>query len=386
MKILIYCQHVLGIGHLFRTLEIARSMEDHQVTLVLGGPPAALALPEHIRIVQLPGLRMDADFDEVLPVDRDRSLEEVKTERAAMLHSLAGDLRPDIIMIELFPFGRNGFSFELLPLLKDVRNGLLPPAKVVCSLRDILVEKKDQARFEQRVIDRLNAFFDLLLIHGDPEVIALDATFSRVNDIAVPMVYTGYICEKSAPREGALLKKQIRLLPGEKLIVVSAGGGNVGYHLLDTARRACDLLQFPVRMQIFTGPYLEPDHFGELKEKTAPGVRVERFTDRFPAWLAAADLSISMGGYNTSMSVLASGTPALIHPFGQNREQRMRTERLATMAAIRLLRETDLSPAVLAENISSMIGRQKTIPAIRLDGAAKTNRLLTGWLTSGTLA
>lgn len=386
MNMLIYCQHVLGIGHLFRTLEIARAMKEHRVTLVLGGPPAAISLPGHVRVVQLPGLRMDADFSELSPVDHGRSLDEVKAQRAEMLYTLAEKLRPEVIMIELFPFGRNGFSFELLPLLQAVRNGELPSCKVVCSLRDILVEKKDRAKYEQRVIDRLNSLFDALLVHGDPRVVTLDATFTRMDDIAIPVVYTGYICEKSDPGAGSALKDQLRLQPGEKLIVASAGGGNVGYRLLNAAIKAYDLLQFPVRMHIFTGPYLPADDFAALKQKTVPGVRIQRFTDNFPAWLAAADLSISMGGYNTSMNVLAAGTPALILPFAQNQEQRLRTEYLAAISGITMLEESELSPGVMAENITAMLAQTKTTSAVLLDGAEKTNQWLSRWMSEGTMA
>lgn len=384
MKILLYCQHVLGIGHLFRTLEITRAMKEHQVTLVLGGPPASLSLPAHVRVVQLPGLQMDADFSELSPVDPDRSLEEVKTERKTMLYALAEELQPDAIMIELFPFGRNGFSFELLPLLEAVRNGKLTSCRVVCSLRDILVEKENQVKFERRVIERLNTLFDALLVHADPDVITLDATFSRTDDITIPLVYTGYICEKSSPTEGAALKDKIRLQPDEKLIVVSAGGGNVGYQLLDSAIRAYDLLEFPVRLQIFTGPYLDTDDFAALKQKSVPGARIERFADNFPAWLAAADLSISMGGYNTTMNVLASGTPALILPFSQNREQRLRTTRLASISNIIMLDEKTLSPSILAEKITATIHREKKVPEVLIDGAERTNQWLTQWIASGT--
>jgi predicted glycosyltransferase len=206
-----------------------------------------------------------------------------------------------------------------------------------------------------------------------------------MDDIAIPVVYTGYICEQSDPGEGAVLREQIRLQPDEKLIVVSAGGGNVGFRMLDAALRAFDLLQFPVRMHIFTGPYLPADDFAGLKQKTVPGVRIERFTDNFPAWLAAADLSVSMGGYNTSMNVLAVGIPALILPFGQNREQRLRTERLAAISSITMLGEEELSPAVMAENISTMIAQKKKFPPVLLDGAEQTNRLLTRLITTGTM-
>ena len=53
MKILIYCQHVLGIGHLFRTIEICKALHHHDVLLVTGGPPVETALPRHVREFRL---------------------------------------------------------------------------------------------------------------------------------------------------------------------------------------------------------------------------------------------------------------------------------------------------------------------------------------------
>ena len=45
MKIVIYCQHVLGIGHLFRSLEICRALSGHEVILITGGPQLDSPLP-----------------------------------------------------------------------------------------------------------------------------------------------------------------------------------------------------------------------------------------------------------------------------------------------------------------------------------------------------
>lgn len=385
MKVLIYCQHVLGIGHLFRTLQIAKALEENEVTLVLGGPPASVFIPDNIRVFQLPGLQMDADFSEITPVESGLDLEEVKKERTKILLDLAKQLRPDAAIIELFPFGRNGFAFELIPLLEAL-HCINSSCRIVCSLRDILVEKSNQEKFEQRVLDRLNTYFDALFIHGDPGVISLDKTFSQMDTIAVPVRYTGYICENSSPAEGNEIRELIRLNPDEKLIVVSAGGGNVGYKLLSAALRAYDRLEFAATMQIFSGPYLDPNEFAALKEKVVPGIRLEQFTTNFPAWLQAADLSISMGGYNTTMNTLTAGTPALILPFSQNREQRMRAEKLSTLAAIKVLDEQKLSPGYLAESIAAMITKQKTVPQILLDGAVTTNNILTQWVNTGTLS
>ena len=64
---------------------------------------------------------------------------------------------------------------------------------------------------------------------------------------------------------------------------------------------------------------------------------MDRFTNEFLSFLAAADLSISMAGYNTCMNVLAAGVTALVWPFGQNREQRLRGEKLAALEAVTLV-------------------------------------------------
>ena len=74
----------------------------------------------------------------------------------------------------------------------------------------------------------------------------------------------------------------------------------------------------------------------------------DTFYSGFFVLSAAADLSVSMGGYNTTMNILASGVPALVWPFGQNREQRLRAERLADLGALRVLEDEDLHPDRLA--------------------------------------
>jgi len=93
----------------------------------------------------------------------------------------------------------------------------------------------------------------------------------------------------------------------------------------------------------------------------------------FLSYLAAADLSVSMGGYNTTMNILASGTPALVWPFGQNREQRLRAGRLADLGAIRVLEDEDLHPDRLAVIMNQWISRSmRPTIHINLNGAANT--------------
>lgn len=374
-KILVYCQHVLGIGHLARMAAIVKELQGNEVTLVLGGPRAKVAFPQNIRIVQLPGLRMDAEFSGLQPVDADCSLEEVKQRRREQLIRINDSLQPDLLLIELFPFGRCGFRFELDPLLAHVREQQ-NHCRVVCSVRDILVERDNQVKFEERVVERLNTFFDLLLIHADQKIITLDQTFSRIRDIEIPIHYTGYIAEKSEQKAGRQLRRSLGLAAEEKLVVVSVGSGSVGAQLLESALAAHRVLEQDLRLQLFSGPYLATDGFDRLVELAGPGAVVERFSDRFTDWLGAADLSLSMGGYNTTMNVVAAGCPALIFPFSQNREQRLRAEHLSSHVPLQIIEKGDLLPARLAEKMGTMLLQDSYRSAVALDGAVETARLL----------
>ena len=375
MKILIYCQHVVGIGHLCRMLEIIRALSSHEVTLILGGPPVDIVLPEHVRVVQLPGLMMDPEYTRMFPVDPGASLDATRARRKKMLLDLLDEEKPDILLVELYPFGRGGFHFELQPFLQGVKAAGRKRCPVVCSVRDILVEKKNQQEYELKVLKRL-APFDAVLVHGDSNVIPLDATFSRTGDIPVPVRYTGYICERAEEGAREKIRSRLDLSADEKLITVSAGGGSFGYPILEAAIRAHALLQPGHRMHVFTGPYLDEEQFMTLTRLAAPDALIDRFAANFPSRLAASDLSISMGGYNTTMNVVASGTPALIYPYGHDREQGMRANRLAELTGLVVLTDEDLDPVRLAEKITSMFDREVTFHQVMLDGAKRTARLL----------
>ncbi len=383
MKILVYCQHVLGIGHLARTMGILAALQGHEVVLVLGGPDAALRLPAHVRVVRLPALRMDASFSGLRAVAADRDLAGIREERKTRLLEVFARFRPRVLLVELFPFGRNSFRFELEPLLEAARQR--SGCRVACSVRDILVERDNREKFEQRVVRRLNRWFDLLLIHSDPDLVPLDLTFGRMGDIRIPVRYTGFICRRPGPGARARIRGRLALEPGQRLVVASAGGGSVGHRLLAATLAAHRRATAGARLQVFTGPYLEEPLFTGLQHQAGATARVERFSDHFPDWLAAADLSISMGGYNTTLDAIAAGCPALIHPFAQNREQRLRARLLGTRAPLFLLEDHDLEPARLARIMEERLaerdgtgtGPQAPGAGIRLDGGPAAARILT---------
>lgn len=382
MKVLIYCQHIWGVGHLFRIMEICKALQGNRVVMVTGGPQSNVLLPAHVQEFRLPGLMTDRNFNGLFPTDQNKTLDQVKGERHKLFYDFVKKEGPDIFVIELYPFGRRAFHFELAPILKGIRNGSLCGSRVVCSLRDILVEKKDRVTYEDRVVDILNRYFYALLVHADPNLVKLDETFSRIDDVTIPIVYTGYVTPKTSPDDGFRLRQQLGISNDDILIVASAGGGKVGIVLLQPVIDALEHLdtRAPVHLHIFTGPYMSGEEFKQLTGHINNNVHVSRFTPDFLSYLAAADLSVSMGGYNTSMNILATGAAALIWPYPGDREQGLRAERLARIGAVSVIREKDLQPSRLAALMNRVLGRKpQTNVTVDLNGSLNTAR----WLAQG---
>lgn len=381
MKIAFYCQHVLGVGHFFRSLEICRALARHRVVLITGGPRPEAALPPHVAEVRLPALEMDRGFQE-LRASCGAELDAIRRLRRERLAAVFDAERPELFLVELYPFGRKAFRFEIDPVLEDMAAGRRPRAGVVCSVRDILVEKEAPEKHEARAVGVLNRFFDAVLVHADPRLIRLEETFGRIAEITVPLVYTGFITPSPAADARDRLRSALGLAPADRLIVVSAGGGSVGMPLLEAAVRASAHLRRAGKtlLRVFTGPFLPEQDFERLARAAGERAAVARFTPDFLSYLAAADLSVSMAGYNTTMNLLAARVPALVWPFAQNREQRLRSERLEAMGCLQLLRDADLEPSRLA---ALMRGRLE--PPLRpetgldLDGARATARWIDGW-------
>jgi predicted glycosyltransferase len=382
-KIVFYCQHVLGIGHLVRSTEIIRALASQfAVCLVSGGADVdGFQFPEGVSVVKLPPLQTDADFSELQTCTGD-DLELVKQARQAVLLGVLRDLEPDAFMIELFPFGRKRFSFELLPALEYLR-GSVRETKVICSLRDILVSKRDQAQHEERVCNIVNSYFDLVLVHGDARFQKLEETFSRVSDLRCPVEYTGYVVQRSvaaipahAPAHGPL-------------IVVSIGSGRyrTGHQLLESIIDAAALLEteIPHRFLIFGGPFMPDDVYVRLAHQAQgqPNVSFERYSPDLLALMESAGLSISMGGYNTLMNVLTTGVKAMVFPYTTNgdQEQNIRAEKLERLGVLDVLHPDDLEASVLAVKILHALRKTPARFSFKFDGAEKTAHILSSLLS-----
>ena len=168
-RVFFYVQHLLGIGHfgVRRRLRGRWWRRGPSVDLVLGGAPVSGIAPAGARVVQLPpAIASDAQFTNLLDDHGDKVDERWKDRRKQTLLAALDESKPDIVLLEMYPFGRRQFRFELLPLLDRVA-AMLPKPLVAVSVRDILVDKgrMDRAR---EAVDIVKQHVDHVMVHGDP--------------------------------------------------------------------------------------------------------------------------------------------------------------------------------------------------------------------------
>lgn len=375
-NILLYCQHLLGMGHYVRSMALAAGLSDHKVYFINGGVAIpGIALPENVVMVQLPPIASDGNFK----LTGTETLAEIQQRRKETLLELYKDVQPDIIVVELFPFGRKKFAFELVPLLEaNLSNA--NRAHVVCSLRDILVKKKDPAKFEQRVCRLVNRYFDSILVHSDARMHSLEGSFKRWQELQANICYTGYVVPENGNGGGKFLPRA-RSSPLTK-ITVSAGGGRVGMVLLETALHAKRYLDraSPVDLTLVTGPFLPQAERMRLDLLAAddPHTRIETFVPNLCALLKQSDVSVSMAGYNTCLDVLQARVPAVFVPFigGGNDEQLRRARSLAAKGVATLLPSEELNPKSLTLAIESAAQLQASSFEMNLSGVENTRRFI----------
>ncbi|MDQ1619834.1 MAG: hypothetical protein QOE19_2403 [Actinomycetota bacterium] len=374
-RLLFYCQHSVGLGHLVRSLNLATGLaESFDVTFLNGGPwPPDVAPPPGVAMVNLPPLGHDADYA-LVSRDPKLTVEQACELRRRTVLSTYEEIRPDVVLVELFPFGRKKFAFELLPLLQAVRAAPGTRPLVVSSLRDILVgSRRDQQGHDDRACRTANEYFDAILVHADARFAAIEESFSPSMPLVPPVHYTGFVRTPTPDRP----------VPGGlRRVLVSAGGGMVGEPLFTAAVAAQPRLfaEHGLRMTLVTGPFLpEQDRANLHRAATGvPGLEVVRFLSDLAGEMAASTVSVSQAGYNTTMDLLGCGTPAVVVPYGEGREdeQAERARRLETMGALRVLAADKLSGDALADAVVDALGWQPLPLPLDLDGREATRRLL----------
>ena len=378
--ILFYVQHLLGIGHLRRTLAIAEACQNAgtPVAVITGGMPINLQQASPFPVHQLDPLQSgDLSFSSIVDRRGEPLNDVLETVRTKELLRIFHDLRPKVLVTELFPFGRRRFRFELLPLLEAARTAKTP---VLCSVRDS-VQKRSRAR-EAETIGWLRDYYQRVLVHGEQEFLPLSDSFAEFDQIADLVSYTGFVdtTSYSKPRGESSLRRS-------REVLVSAGGGKAGEQLYLAAAQASALsMHSDIVWRILAGASPDPDFVSRLRQMGSDTLTVEPNRADFRELLSGCRLSVSQAGYNSVVDILSSGAPALLVPFtgkGGETEQPARAQHLLKIKRAQVLPEADLDGPALAAAADSLLAQPPgSFAPVDCDGAERSAEALNAYLSS----
>ena len=413
-------ESLVGLGHFNRTGQLVRSMtaQGMDVTVASG----TFVDPERFfgdaNIVELPTYVLQNKSGKCYTIAAngerthlpDYDMEEY-AERRAEAHSITIEsTRPNVTVSEFWPFDRPAIDGEMESVL-TVSKEVITDNIAVVSVRDVLdvvpdeqLTEDERAEKQERlkwVVDKINADFDAVLVHGDPNFIPLSETFARAAELKTPVFYTGYVVS-DLPKWSEADKENAPML-------VSCGSGVDGHEMIYAFLTAWEkLLERSAEdsgaaevtnrpLHVITGPRFAPKAFEyvvdwvqELQDNYGIDAKVDNYRTDYTDLLAQAAFSISLAGYNTTLETLAVGTPSLFIPkYAVNRgkmrwstEQLYRLERLEEKDYGRFVhpeqaQDSDVFAEIVQREFLAQTGPDRKQKAqLNFDGAANTVKII----------
>lgn len=371
LNVFIYVQHLSGVGHMIRAQQIGLALAArHRVRILDGGRP--LPFPRALQAVPVPALVRREK--RTVPIDSSLTLGQALLLRRRHLAAMLREHRPDVILVEHYPFSKWELGPEIIALL-DMARQVNPAVTVAASLRDVCLRTSQEPAedYEKPVLALLDRYFDALLVHADPALCQLQDYFAASDCIAIPVFHTGIVAAAVAqpgPRPSAV----------EPWIVASAGGGADRAGLLTRMVNAWRRLRAQghtggYQLRLFCGVDGFPAQVPELAAED-PSIIAMGFDPDFAQWLQGAALSVSCAGYNTCANLLVTGTPALLLPDPAMSDQAERARLLAARGVAVQVPAPDEEGDLLAELVLRNLGRGRVQHGIRLDGAQQSAHAL----------
>jgi len=326
-NILMYSHDTYGLGHIRRTMAIASHLLGPRINiLILTGSPIAgrFSFAERIDFVRIPGMIKKTN-DEYLPLSIKINARHALDIRKNIITATAKTFQPQLFIVDKEPLG---LKKEVLPTLQWLRR-CRPETRSILGLRDIMDDAETVKRDwrEKKVYDHLENLYSEIWIYGIRDFYDPIVEYDISETISRKMHFTGYIPRKIPGKDAVnKVKKEIGLKNSEKLVVVTTGGGGDGYRVMDTYLGALESFAgiAPFKSVLITGPFMpKQERRAVFKRARRLGVRTYHFYRQMEKIFAAADIVVSMGGYNTLCEILGQGTISLVIPRETPRQEQI---------------------------------------------------------------
>ncbi|MCA9125725.1 MAG: hypothetical protein KDB22_01525 [Planctomycetales bacterium] len=357
-RIAFYSHDTMGMGHLRRNMLIASTLSAGRCradTLLIAGTREAGFFAEQAGMdcVTLPALTKNM-HGRYAARHYSWSVEETARLRGRIIASTLLAFRPDVLIVDKVP---QGICNELLRALKLIRKR--QSTHCVLGLRDVLdnpsVVSDEWKSTNADVI--IEHYFDEVWVYGDPRIYDCRNEYGFSAATVARIRFTGYLDQTTRI---ARLGSRLNASP---LVLCVVGGGQDGIGLA----KAFVGGGVPEGWQgvVITGPFMpaeEKQWLTQLANQHSKNVGQITVIDRLvesDEYLSRADRVVAMGGYNTIMSILSFGKPALVVPRTNPRsEQWIRATQLAELGMLSTLHPNELT----AESICAWV-TQAEVPA-----------------------
>ncbi len=369
MRLLVYSHDTFGLGNIRRMMAICNSLRERDpdlTILILTGSPMLHSFrgQQGFDYIKLPCLKRGEDG--ALGVKfLDLGVESMVALRSQLILATVKSFQPDLLLVDKTPGGLAG---ELEAGLLHIQQNL-PHTKIVLLLRDILDSAAPTMALWKRnnYYAVLRRFYDRILVVGQSDIFDIRDEYELPESEREKVRFCGYIGREKGRTSRAALRAQLGVANDEKLVLLTTGGGEDGYRLIDAFTAAQDEAEWPAgtKSVIVSGPELD----GAKKQKLArwaenrPGVQVIEFTDDMMSYLDAADVVVSMGGYNTVCEILTLRKRAIVVPrVTPVEEQGIRAERMARLSLFRCLPPDRLTAKALTREVRSELEAVERAP------------------------
>jgi len=337
-------------------------------------------LPKGIDFIKVPSL-IKVDTGNYSPLGLRISRQKAKAIRASVIQSAALQFKPKLFVVDHVPAGTYG---ELLPTLWMLKE-LDDPPVVVLGLRDI-IDAPDVVRElwrREMTYQTIRTYYDEVIIYGCKDIFDSALDYGMMAEFPDIVGYSGYVCSQEPVKSREQVRGDLRL-KRQNLIVVTAGGGHDGYPLMHSCLEAFRHIgSSRFEAVLITGPLMDAGQREQLRAQARGlGARVLSSVEDTPSLINAADLVITMAGYNSLCEVVSLRRKALVVPrLGPRAEQRMRAELFQQKGLIDVLDPQEVSPRNLAQRVVDDLERTDfpvANAAIDTSGARNTARRLAG--------
>ncbi|HEY6072449.1 MAG TPA: glycosyltransferase [Anaerolineales bacterium] len=291
--------------------------------------------------------------------------------------------QPDLLLVDKSPAG---VQDELLPTLRYLKTWH-PESRLVLGMRDIEDSPEATSReWETKGIRKLHEeVYDHILLYGEREIFDPVIEYEMSRAVERKMTAVGYLGRANPTKSRETIRQELNI-GDSPLILLTAGGGGDGFELFQTYLESFlrdDAERSEAHTVIVTGP-LMAKRKRELLRNAAQSDHLTflEFTQDLASYMAAADLIVSMAGYNTVREALSLGTRLLLVPRTHPRvEQLIRAERLAGRGMLRFLDPADLSPRRLADEIKISLSMSPPSVDMDFDGLERASQVISQLIT-----